>query len=108
MADPTRRALTAPSLSYGDKDRWPESQEPDYHGVDDNSEIWWDPTVEGLDEIDRAGRGMWQVTNGRQRYRYGEIPDGPPPAFELDGAVTVYLSPPGSEAAPSYEPLSNR
>ncbi|MCS5681635.1 MAG: hypothetical protein NZ609_03705 [Acidimicrobiales bacterium] len=108
VADPTRRALTAPSLSYGDKDRWPESQEPDYHGVDDISEIWWDPTVEGLDEIDRDGRGMWQFTNGGQRYLYGEIPEGPPPAFELDGAVTVYLSPPGSEAAPSYEPLSNR
>ena len=64
--------------------------------------------MEGLDEIDRDGRGMWQFANGGQRYLYGEIPEGPPPVFELDGAVTIYLSPPGSEAAPSYEPLRNR
>ena len=107
-ADPTRSALTAPSLSYGDKDRWPDSQEPDYHGVDDIAEIWWDPTVEGLDEIDRDGRGMWQFVNGGQRYLLGEIPDGAPQAFEREGAVTVYLSPPASEASPSYAPLSSR
>ena len=108
VSDPTRRALTAPSLSYGDKDRWPESQEPDYHGVDDIAEIWWDSTVEGLDEIDRDGRGMWQFVNGGQRYLLGEIPDGPPQAFELEGAVTVHLSPPASEASPRYEPLPSR
>ena len=53
--EPTRDALTAPSISYGQKGIWPGEFEPDYHGVDDVAEIWWDPEAEGPDEIDKDG-----------------------------------------------------
>lgn len=106
-AEPTRRALTAPSISYGYDGIWPAEFEPDYRGIDDVAEIWWDPTVPGLDEIDRDGVGMWRFVNGGQRYKPGEIPEGPPAAFVLEGTVTIYEQRPDDEEFPDYyEPLS--
>ncbi|MXW75473.1 MAG: ABC transporter substrate-binding protein [Acidimicrobiaceae bacterium] len=105
-AEPTRRAFTAPSISYGYDGIWPAEFEPDYRGVDDVAEIWWDPTVPGLDEIDRDGVGMWRFVNGGQRYKPGEIPEGPPAAFVLEGTVTIYEQRPDDEEFPDYyEPL---
>jgi hypothetical protein len=63
--------------------------------------------MEGLDEIDSDGRGMWQFVNGGQRYLLGEIPDGAPQTFEREGAVFVYLSSPVIGASLSYEPLES-
>ncbi len=45
--EPTRRAVTGPSLSWGVEGIGPDEFEPDYRGVDDTPEIWWDPTAEG-------------------------------------------------------------
>ncbi len=108
-AEPTRRALTAPSISYGYQGIWPAELEPDYRGVDDVAEVWWDSTVGGLDEIDRDGVGMWRFVNGGQRYKPGEIPEGPPSAFVLEGSVTIYEQRPDDEEFPDYyEPLPSR
>lgn len=108
-AAPTPRAFTAPSISYGLQGVWPEAFEPDYRGIDDVAEIWWDTTVVGLDEIDREGTGLWRFVNGGQRYQPGEIPEGPPDAFVLDGTVTIYEQRPDDEAFPDdYEPLPAR
>jgi hypothetical protein len=104
--DPTRRALTAQSISYGDKGIWPGEFEPDYHGVDDVAEIWWDPEAEGPDEIDKDGSGLWRYVDGGVRYKPGEIPEGPPAAFVEDGTVTIYSERPPEEAPPkNYDPL---
>ena len=103
--EPTARALTAPSLSYGVQGIWGPEYEPDYRGVDDVAEVWWDSEAEGPDEIDRDGTGLWRFVNGGQRYKPGEIPEGPPAAFVLDGTVTIYDSPPPGEERPEYEPL---
>ncbi len=35
----TDRAITNPSISFGDKDIWPYT---DYNGIDDATEIWWE------------------------------------------------------------------
>ena len=108
-AEPTRRALTAPSISYGYDGIWPAEFEPDYRGIDDVAEIWWDNTVSGLDEIDRDGVGMWRFVNGGERYQPGEIPAGPPDAFVLEGSVTIYEQRPDDEEFPDYyEPLPTR
>jgi hypothetical protein len=105
-ADETTSALTAASLDWGITGRWPEHLEPDYFGVDDISEIWWDPDEAGLDEIDRDGVGMWRWVDGGTRYLPGEIPEGPPKAFVEEGSVAVYAERPASEAIPGdYEPL---
>jgi len=104
--DPTSDALTAPSISYGQKGIWPGEFEPDYHGVDDVAEIWWDPEAEGPDEIDKDGTGLWRYVDGGLRYKSGEILEGPPAAFVVDGTVTIYSERPPEEAPPSdYDPL---
>ncbi len=104
--EPTARALTAPSLSYGVQGIWGPEYEPDYRGVDDVAEVWWDPDAVGPDEIDRDGTGLWRFVNGGERYKPGEIPEGPPAAFVLDGTVTIYDAPPPGEDRPAYEPLT--
>ncbi|MGI9603577.1 MAG: hypothetical protein ACR2QE_16955 [Acidimicrobiales bacterium] len=101
--DPTRRAITAPSLSWGADGRWPEI--PDYGGVDDITEIWWDTDFVGFDELDREGPGMYQFVEGGTRYILGEIPERDTLAFDPEGAVAVYEERPGEEGSPDYEPL---
>jgi hypothetical protein len=104
---PTQTALTAPTLDYGENGRWPADLEPDYFGIDDISEIWWDPDEPGLDEIDKEGVGMWRWVDGGQRYLYGEIPEGPPDMFVEEGSVAIYEQRPPEETSPSdYTPLS--
>jgi hypothetical protein len=106
--EPTRSALTAGSLDWGDTGRWPAELEPDYFGTDDISEIWWDPDEAGLDEIDKEGVGMWRWIDGGRRYLLGEIPEGAPDAFVMEGSVAVYDERPPSEAIPTdYVPLRN-
>jgi hypothetical protein len=103
--EPTPRAITQPTLDWGITGRWPDDLEPDYFGVDDISEIWWDPDEPGLDEIDRDGVGMWRWVDGGTRYLLGEIPSGPPSAFVEEGSVAIYETAPPEEATRDYEPL---
>ena len=102
---PTPRALTGASLSWGIQGIWPDDFEPDYRGVDDITEIWWDAETTGPDEIDREGSGLWRYVDGGVRYKPGEIPEGPPKAFVEEGSVTIYTEPPPEEALPEYEPI---
>ena len=54
-ANPTARgAVSQPSLSWGDKGLWDYT---DYHGIDDATAMWWDPTTTGPDELSREGPG---------------------------------------------------
>jgi len=78
--EPTRRAVTGVSLSWGTQGIWP-------------------------DEIDRDGSGLWRYVDGGVRYKPGEIPDGAPAAFVEEGSVTIYTEPPPGEALPEYEPI---
>lgn len=100
-AEATPRALTAPSLNYGDDTPWGFT---DYHGVDDATEIWWDPTAEGPDEIRRDGVGMWRWTDRGRRYPPGEWPERPSRAFDPDDAVAIFTERPPEEAVPDYPP----
>ena len=98
-APPTTRAITQPSLSYGNKGYWPR---PDYSGVDDATEVWWNPAISGRDEIERQGQGLYEYVNGGTRYLPGEWPTETSRAFNPDGAVAIYEQPPASEQVPSY------
>jgi hypothetical protein len=106
-AEPTARgALTQVSLSWGEKDVWPiADMEPDYNGVDDVSEIWWDPDETGIDELGDETTGMYQFVDGGKRYLPGEWPDTESKAFDPEGAVSMYLDRPPSEVPPDYDPL---
>ena len=103
-AEPTRRgAITAPSLSWGsDKGLWPDDIVPDVNGIDDVSEVWWDPDTIGVDELDREGAGVYQYVDGGTRYLPGQWPDTDPLVFVPEGAVDRYVTPPPSEDPPDY------
>ncbi|MDZ7731748.1 MAG: hypothetical protein U5R31_00345 [Acidimicrobiia bacterium] len=100
-ADPTARGVTVPSLSWGgpEKGRW---DEPDYQGVDDGTEIWWDPDASGPDETGTEGTGMYRYVDGGERYLPGEWPEEDPDVFVEEGSVTIYDEPPEAEVAPDY------
>lgn len=97
--EPTPNVVTAPSISFGDKGIWPYV---DYAGIDDATEIWWDPDAVGPDEIRQEGEGLYQYVEGGRRYLPGEWTDEESKAFDPDGAVAVYDEPPGDEAPPDY------
>ncbi len=98
--DRSRRDGTA-AITYGDHGLWPDK--PDYYGIDDFTEIWWDPTATGEDEIRKQGTGMIQFVDGGKRYRLGEWTSDTK-AFNKDGAVVIYDQLPPSETPPSYPP----
>lgn len=97
----TAQGLTSVSVSWGppERGRW---DEVDYHGVDDATEIWWDPEAEGVDEFGREGTGMYRWVDGGERYLSGEWPESSSPAFEEEGTVTFYDEPPAGEEIPEY------
>lgn len=101
----TPRSITAPSISYGAQDRWPDGFEPSYNGIDDMTLLWWDPDLVGLDELDREAPGMYQYADGGKRFIYGEWPDGPPNVFDAATSVAVLEERPAEEPVPFYEPL---
>ncbi len=89
---------TEPSLSFGDHGFWPY---PDYNGVDDVTEIWWDPEATGKDEIGRDGVGMWRYVDSGRRYLPGELTDELR-VFQLEGSETVLAEQPEAERVPDY------
>jgi hypothetical protein len=92
-ADP---AVTQQIYTYGDHGIWDDT---DYGGIDDFTELWWDPTVTGDDEIRKPGTGMYRYVDGGKRYLLGDWPEDLK-VFELDGTTTVYDKlPPGEEPA---------
>jgi hypothetical protein len=96
--DGTRRAITQPSLAWGETGHWPFF---DYHGIDDATLIWWDPDATGPDEIRRVGSGMWRFADGGTRY----LPGSWPTSSGLKNAgtsVTYFESPPADEAPLDY------
>lgn len=94
---PTLRAVTQPSVSYGDH-RWPA---PDYAGIDDMVELWWDPEAEGLDEAGASGRGMYRYVEGGLRHLADEWA-GDLAVFDEEGAITVIEEIPEDERPPDY------
>lgn len=94
-------ALTQPLITYGDHGLWPEA--PDYFGIDDFTEIWWDPTATGQDEIRREGNGMMRFVDQGKRYRLGEW-TSELKAFDPENAPATFDELPASEAPPLYPP----
>jgi hypothetical protein len=96
---PTPRAITQPSLSWGNHGIWPGT---DYGGVDDATEVWWNPSVSGPDELGRSGTGLYEYVDGGKRYLPGQWPSGTTKAFKKSGAVALYATPPAAERIPNY------
>lgn len=94
-------SVIAPGITFGNKGLWPAT---DYNGIDDATEIWWDPKATGPDELKRPGTGMYQYVDGGKRYAAGRWPSGETKAFDLAGAVALYPKVPPGEHVPSYPP----
>lgn len=94
---PLGNAITNPSFSYGDHGLYPELDGMDHGGIDDFTEIWWDPDEPGKDELERDGVGMYRYVDGGRRYYPGAWTEELR-VFEDDGAVTTYTELPPLEA----------
>jgi hypothetical protein len=99
VAPPTPRAVTQPSVSYGGQ-RW---DSPDYAGIDDFVEVWWDREVRSTDEAGEEGEGAYRYVDGAKRYLADEWTEDVA-AFEPEGAVTIVEDLPPDEVPPDYPP----
>jgi hypothetical protein len=95
----TPNAISQPSLNWGGDTVW---DYEDWQGIDDFTEIWWDPDETGPDETGAEGPGMWQFVDGGKRYFPGDWPETDTRAFDPDGAVAYYTVAPEGEAPPDY------
>ena len=96
---PTPRARTQPSLDYGTALYGPEH--PDYGGIDDFVEIWWDPDVDVEDEFGNQHHGAYRYVDDGKRYYYNEWPHELD-VFQPDRSVTEITDPPPEEIPPDY------
>jgi hypothetical protein len=91
---------TNPRTSYGN---WGVFPEMDYQGIDDSSEIWWDPSVEVEDERGAMGTGAWRRSHGGERFTTEDVPP-PAPFTDAENAVTVVDDLPEADRPPDYPP----
>jgi hypothetical protein len=92
-------ALTQPMITYGNHGIWPQT---DYLGIDDATEIWWNPKASGPDELNHPGTGLYEYVQGGKRYLPGQWPHVAPDVFTTTGTVTIYETIPPAERVPNY------
>jgi hypothetical protein len=93
--------LTYVTTSVGNHGLWPFA---DYLLFDDVTEVWWDTTAQGPDELDNQGVGMYRYVDGGRRYLPGGHPGSDPKAFDTAGSVTLYNERPAQDGKPpTYE-----
>jgi hypothetical protein len=90
---------TAPQISFGN---WGFFPEPDYMGIDDSSEIWWDADYEAEDERGTVGLGVWRRARDGARFTAADAPA--PNPFVEEGTVTVLEQLPDEALPPEYPP----
>lgn len=95
----------AAQISWGERGVWPVA---DYTGLDDQTEVWWDPDAVGPDESGKVAKGMWAYVDGGRRYLPGKWPTAAPKVFDPEGAVTLYRTLPKGITLPDYAPLPPR
>lgn len=98
--DIPKPAITQPAITYGDHGLW---DAVDYNGIDDVTEIWWDPAAQGDDELHKPGTGMYRYVEGGKRYLAGEITDELR-VFDPARTVTIYTEIPAAETPPDAPP----
>ena len=99
FGDQTPRSISQPSLNWGDDTVW---DYDDYFGIDDFTEIWYDPEIVVPDEVRREEPGAYRYVNGGERFLPGEWPERDTLAFQEDGAIAYYTEAPEGEASPEY------
>lgn len=97
---PSGGGPTTPQISYGNHGIF---DAPDYLGVDDVVEIWWDAEATGPDEQNKSeAEGMWRYGNGGQRILPGRMPNGPPIAHDPATSPALFETTPPEDVFPEY------
>ena len=100
---PSGGGPTTPRISFGFHGLF---DKPDWVGVDDFTNVWWDPKAKGPDEQDTEGVGMWQYAAGGTRLQLGEVPEVDDSVlFGKDGAVAILDEVPEQDRVPDYPPF---
>lgn len=97
---PSGGGPTTPQISYGNQGIF---NDPDYLGVDDVVEIWWDGEATGPDEQNKSeAPGMWRYGNGGQRILPGRMIGGPPVAHDPATSPELFTETPPEDQYPQY------
>ncbi len=98
-----KSTVLTPQLSWGNRKIWPTT---DYAGIDDQTEVFWDMTATGVDELSKEGTGMWAYVEGGKRYLPGQWPKEQATVFaNAKDPVTFYAQLPPGMTLPTYTPL---
>jgi hypothetical protein len=90
---------TTPQVSFGS---WGFFPTVDYAGIDDSTEIWWDPSVEAPDETGQDGKGVWRRAHKGLRFINEDDAPTPAPFADPDDTVTVLDELPAEDTPPDY------
>jgi len=97
---PSGGGPTTPQISFGNHGFF---AQPDYLGIDDATEIWWDGDARGPDEQDKSDApGMWRYADRGNRILPGAMPSGPPAPRDPDLAPTLFTEVPPQDQYPEY------
>lgn len=94
--------VTSQVISYGNHGIWPFT---DYTLYDDVTEIFWDNTVRGQDEVGNEGVGAYRYVGNGKRYLPGEHPKDEPRVLsdaDPNSSPAMLTQRPGNEKAPEY------
>ena len=94
--------ITTQVISYGKHGIWPFT---DYTLYDDVTEIFWDNTVRGKDEVGNEGVGAYRYVANGQRYLPGEHPRDDPKVLrdaDPNSSPAMINERPANERAPEY------
>lgn len=69
----------------------------------DFSELFWDSTTTGRDEVNKDGAGAFLRVDGGKRYQAGQWPETAPKVFNREGAVFTTDNPPGGPQATPHD-----
>ncbi|MFN8018772.1 MAG: hypothetical protein U0P45_11690 [Acidimicrobiales bacterium] len=97
---PSGGGPTTPRVSYGFHGLF---DKPDWVGIDDFTNVWWDAKASGPDEQNTDGQGMWSYAAGGRRLVLGQVPTvGDDLLFDPSGAVQIFDQVPAKDRTPSY------
>jgi hypothetical protein len=94
--------VTTQVISYGKHGIWPFT---DYTLYDDVTEIFWDNTVRGKDEVGNDGVGAYRYVNNGARYLPGEHPKDDPRVLgdaDPNSSPAMITERPANEKPPDY------
>ena len=100
---PSGGGPTTPRVSFGFHGLF---DKPDWVGVDDFTNVWWDADAKGVDEQDVDGTGMWRYAAGGQRLQLGDVPEVDDGLLFGDaGSVTILDAVPEEDQTRDYPPF---